>query len=402
MPPHRHRPGGRREGDHGEPTWWCVASGDVRDGQGGLRLGRVLGVPVLLSPSWWLGACVITVLYVPVVRQLMPEVSTPVAAGVALTLAVLLAASVLAHELGHCVVALRLGLPVRRVRLFLLGGISELARSPTRPRDEGLVAVAGPAVSVGLAMLAGGMWLLLEPGGLLWLLAVELAIANAAVAVFNLMPGLPLDGGLVLRALVWSATGRRGVGTKVAAFGGAAVVVALLLWGLYSITNDAPAAWLRFAVIVLMAWFVLGGTGAELAREQLPAGSALQHVDLAELVRPVLQLPAESPVADALAAAAGRSVLLVRADGVAAGLLEDGAAAQLAGHSPLAPAGRAAVPVTADAVLGDGELAEDPAGVLERVRLGSGGQLLVVDSDGRPAGVLRVDDIYAALGRIPG
>ncbi|HET8640897.1 MAG TPA: site-2 protease family protein [Pseudonocardiaceae bacterium] len=366
-------------------------------GPGGLRLGRVFGVPILLSPSWWLGAAVITVLYVPMTRQLVPGLSTSVAVAMAMTLAVLLAASVLAHELGHCVAALRLGLPVRRVRLFLLGGISELARPPLRPRDEGVIAVAGPVVSIAVAAVAGGVWWLLEPGGLVWLLAVELTVANAAVAVFNLLPGLPLDGGRVLRAAVWSMTGRRGAGTRAAAIGGGIVVGGLVIWGLQALAAGAPAAWLRFAVIVLMAWFVLSGTSAELSRAQRPFGSVPpEQLDLPALVRPLLQLPAESPVADALAAAAGRSVLLVRADGVAAGLLEDGTAARLAARSPLAPAGRAAVPVAPEAVLLDSELDGDPAGVLERAQV-AGAQFLVVDEDGRPSGVLRVDDIYTAL-----
>lgn len=351
----------------------------------------------MLSPSWWLGAAVITALYIPMTRQLVPELSTSTAVAVALTLAVLLAASVLAHELGHCLAALRLGLPVRRVRLFLLGGISELSRPPLRPRDEGIIAAAGPAVSVVVTAMAGALWWLLEPGGLGWLLAVELTVANAAVAVFNLLPGLPLDGGRVLRAVVWSFTGQRGTGTRAAAAGGAVVAVALVIWGMHALATGAPAAWLRFAVIMLMAWFVFGGTSAELSRLRRPFGSVRpDQLELATLVRPVLQLPAESPVADALAAAAGRSVLLVRADGVAAGLLEDGAAARLAGRSPLAPAGQAAVPVLPEAVLLGSELADDPAGVLERVPM-AGTQFLVVGQDGRPAGVLRVDDIYAAL-----
>lgn len=366
-------------------------------GSGGLPLGRILGVPVLLSPSWWLGAAVITALYIPMARQLVPELSTSTAVAVALTLAVLLAASVLAHELGHCLAALRLGLPVRRVRLFLLGGISELSRPPLRPRDEGIIAAAGPAVSVVVTAVAGALWWLLEPGGLGWLLAVELTVANAAVAVFNLLPGLPLDGGRVLRAVVWSFTGQRGTGTRAAAAGGAVVAVGLVIWGLHALVTGAPAAWLRFAVIMLMAWFVFGGTSAELSRLRRPFGSVRpDQLDLATLVRPVLQLPAESPVAAALTAAAGRSVLLVRADGVAAGLLEDGAAARLAGRSPLAPAGRVAVPVAPEAVLLDSELTDDPAGVLERAPM-TGTQFLVVGQDGRPAGVLRVDDIYAAL-----
>ncbi|HEY0641718.1 MAG TPA: site-2 protease family protein, partial [Pseudonocardiaceae bacterium] len=102
-------------------------SAAVRVSDGDLRLGRVLGVPVLVTPSWWLGALVITVAYLPVSRAVLRGEHADLAALLtALALAVLLGASVLAHELGHVVAARRLGLPVRRVRLFLLGGVTEL------------------------------------------------------------------------------------------------------------------------------------------------------------------------------------------------------------------------------------------------------------------------------------
>ncbi|HEX2299343.1 MAG TPA: site-2 protease family protein, partial [Pseudonocardiaceae bacterium] len=179
----------------------------------GVLLGRVAGIPILLTPSWWLGAVVVTALYAPLVHGLLPQAGIPVTVVLAATLATLLAVSVLVHELGHCAIARILGIPVRRVRLYLLGGVSELARRPANPREEGLIALAGPAVSVLLALAAGAHWWALRPGTVIWLLVAELAVANAVVALFNLLPGLPLDGGRALRAAVWAVTGRRRTGT---------------------------------------------------------------------------------------------------------------------------------------------------------------------------------------------
>src|SRR5919198_5740741 len=101
---------------------------------GGLLLFRVDGVPVLLAPSWWIGSLIVIVLYAPLVGRLLPGAGAALSWTLAAAFAVLLGLSVLAHELGHCVVALRLGIPVRRLRLFLLGGLSEVARTPRRPR----------------------------------------------------------------------------------------------------------------------------------------------------------------------------------------------------------------------------------------------------------------------------
>jgi hypothetical protein len=116
-------------------------------------------------------------------------------------------------------------------------------------------------------------------------------------------------------------------------------------------------------------------------------------VSLNDLVRPVLQLPAESPVADALAASAGRGVVLVRADGVAAGLLDEDAARRIAAQSPLTPAEAAAEPIRPETVLLDSEPTEE---IAERVRSTAAWQFLVVDEEGRPAGVLRRQDLRAA------
>ncbi|WP_190823109.1 site-2 protease family protein [Saccharopolyspora pogona] len=359
---------------------------------GGLLLCRVAGVPVLLSPSWWLGAALIVLLYTPLVGRILPDAGIWESAVLAAVFTVLLAVSVLLHELGHCIVALRLGLPVRRVRLFLLGGLSEISRTPSKPTQEGLIAAAGPAVSMVLAVATGIGWFALVPGGAIWLLVAQTCVANLAVAVFNLLPGLPLDGGRMLRALTWRITGKRGAGTTAGVIGAGAVAAALIAWALAGLLEDAQDQWLRLGVCVLMAWFVVAGASAEHAAEQRkswPVG-----LELRELVRPVLQLPAESPVGDALLAAAGRGVVLVRADGIAVGLLDQTAAERLATHAPNEPAERAAEPVDPDTILLDSETSD---AILERVQSVLAWQFLVVDGEGRPSGVLRREDLRSAL-----
>ncbi|MBB5152628.1 site-2 protease family protein [Saccharopolyspora phatthalungensis] len=360
--------------------------------EGGLLLCRVAGVPVLLSSSWWLGAALIVLLYTPLVGRILPGAGIWESAVLAAVFTVLLAVSVLLHELGHCIVALRLGLPVRRVRLFLLGGLSEIGRTPPRPTQEGLIAAAGPAVSMVLALVTGIGWLVLVPDGAVWLLVAQTCVANLAVAVFNLLPGLPLDGGRMLRALIWWITGKRGTGTTAGVIGAGAVAAGLIAWALIGLLNNAQDQWLRLGVCVLMAWFVVAGASAEHAAEQRkrwPAGLALH-----DLVRPVLQLPAESPVGDALLAAAGRGVVLVRADGIAVGLLDQTAAERLATRAPNEPAERAAEPVDPDTILLD---SETPDAILERVQSVLAWQFLVIDGEGRPSGVLRREDLRGAL-----
>ncbi|WP_370948944.1 site-2 protease family protein [Amycolatopsis sp. cg5] len=365
---------------------------------GGLLLFRVDGVPVLLAPSWWIGSLVVVVLYAPLVGRLLPGASMTTSWLLAAAFAILLGLSVLAHELGHCLVALRLGIPVRRLRLFLLGGVSEVARTPRKPGQEGLVAAAGPIVSLGLGAFCAVLMLAVPSGGSAWLLVAECAVANFAVGVFNLLPGLPLDGGRMLRAGVWAITGKRANGTKAAVVGGGLVAFGLMVWALWGLAAGAEDRWLRLGVCVVTAWFVAMGASGELAaesRRSWPEGLAL-----AQLIRPVLQLPAESPVADALAASAGRGVMLVRADGVAAGLLDETAAQRLAAESPLSPAELAAEPIRAETVLLASEPGEE---IAERVRETPAWQFLVVDDEGRPAGVLRREDLRAAMsGHLPG
>ncbi|MEJ2854361.1 MULTISPECIES: site-2 protease family protein [unclassified Saccharothrix] len=371
-----------------EQSWRRVG----RDG--GLPLFRVAGIPVLLAPSWWLGSAAIVVLYAPMVERLVPGVGGTAGVLLAATLALLLGLSVLAHELGHSLVALRLGMPVRRLRLFLLGGVSEMMRTPDNPRHEGLIAAGGPVVST---LLAGAFALgayAIPHRDPVWLLIAQTAFANAAVAAFNLLPGLPLDGGRILRAGVWAVTGRRATGTKAAVAGGGVVAVLLVAWAVMGLLDGAEDRWLVFGVCLITAWVVVAGARGELTAERRRTWP--EGLTLSQLMQPVLQLPAESPVSGALTASAGRGVVLVRADGVAAGLLDRGMAERLASTSPHAPAEQAAVPIRPETVLLENETGDELA---ERVMGTPAWEYLVVDLEGRPSGVLRRADLKAALDR---
>src|SRR5699024_6255471 len=124
---------------HSARLMLCCVDGEYANGRavpqrrsahGGLVLFRLAGVPVVLAPSWWIGSLLVVVLYAPLVARVMPGADTLTAWLLAAAFAVLLGLSVLAHELGHCLVALRLRLPVRRLRLYLLGGLAEISRTP--------------------------------------------------------------------------------------------------------------------------------------------------------------------------------------------------------------------------------------------------------------------------------
>jgi Zn-dependent protease len=336
----------------------------------------------------------IVLLYLPAIVELLPGVRSGTALALGVIFAILLAASVLLHELGHCVVALRFGLPVRRVRLFLLGGVTEITRPPERPRDEGLVAIAGPIVSMVLAVVGGLWWLSARPETAMWLIAAQIAVANVAVAVFNMLPGLPLDGGRALRALVWALSGRREIGTMSGVIGAGLVGVALAWWAVYGLLVGVSGGWTRAVVATAMIAFIALGARAELASERaqrLPLGLSLPR-----LVRPVLELPAETPLASALAAAPGYGIVLVSSTGTAVGLLDERLAMEVVAARPGGVAAEAAEPIRPESVLLESEPISD---VVHRVRETPAWQFLVVDEEGRPTGVLRRDDLRAAVAR---
>lgn len=191
-------------------------------------MGRPFGVPVYVAPSWFLVAALITWVFGGQLDRVLPELGAARYL-VSLFFAVAFYASVLVHELAHTVAALRFKLPVRRIQLQFFGGVSEIEKEAETPGREFVLAFVGPLLSL---ILAGLFYLAMqpvEPGTVPGVLLAGLMVSNLIVAAFNLLPGLPLDGGRMLRAVVWKITGKPMSGTIAAAWVGRALAVCVLI-----------------------------------------------------------------------------------------------------------------------------------------------------------------------------
>ena len=244
----------------GVPRWVGTALGR------GVGLGRVLGVPVRLDLSWFAGLAVL----VAVSRELWALAVAGVGA-VALSGVFGLAffACVLAHELAHALAARAVAVPTAEIRLFVFGGVARIAGEPADPAGEALVAMAGPLVSVVLAGLAAlASRAVAGPAG--DLLAV-LFVGNLVVAGFNLLPGFPLDGGRVARALVWRLSGRRLLATRVAAALGRTLAAVLVAGGAGAALWQRTPRWLPQVVLGLFLWWAAAEGERSAARAELLA-----------------------------------------------------------------------------------------------------------------------------------
>jgi Zn-dependent protease len=188
---------GDQPGDQGQRLPRVSASGIV--------VARPFGIPVQVSPYWFLIAGVFIVLYA---NDLAGTLSGGTRYVVAAVFVVLLYVSVLVHELSHSIVARGYGLPVRRILLYPLGGVSEIEVEPQTPGREFTVSAAGPFLSFVLAALAFGLEHVVPQGTVGWIIVRQMCWANIIVGLFNLLPGLPLDGGRMLRAVVWKLSRR--------------------------------------------------------------------------------------------------------------------------------------------------------------------------------------------------
>ena len=280
-------------------------------GRGSLRVGRVLGVPIFVSRSWLLFAAFILISFGPSLASDYGTTRGYIAAG---AFAVLLLISVLLHEVGHCVVARAFDLPVRSITVTFLAGLTEITEPPQTPARESAVAVVGPLVSLLLAGLGWASLQLFEQGSLPYLLCAIVAISNGLVAGFNLLPGLPLDGGRVLRAAIWKVTGDPGRSTLASAWAGrvvALVVVPVLLLGILPAVGLSEVSLGTTLFAGLIAAFIYAGATATLQRARLV--ERLPKVTIAALARPALAVPSDLPLAEAVrrAQAAGVHAVVV-------------------------------------------------------------------------------------------
>jgi len=294
----------------------------------GMRLVTIGGVPVYIGRSWPIIAVIIVAIYGPQISDGRPELGPVGAYGVAVAFAVLLLISVLAHEAAHAVVATRMGYLVNRVVADLWGGHTAYDASSARPGASALVAIAGPAAN---ALLALAGWLLIPyvDGEVASLLLTATVYTNAFVAAFNLLPGLPLDGGFLVDSLVWRVTGSRESGLIAAGWCGRAVTVLVVLWFIgLPLLNGRPPDLFNIVWVLFIGSFLW--MGASNAIRSGHAGRLLAGIPIGSVWRRATSLPGRATAAEALVVRSsggegGTIVVVEDDDGLAVGLLDDDA-----------------------------------------------------------------------------
>lgn len=200
---------------------------------GNIRVGSLFGIPFYVNPSWFLVLGLFTWSYGEGLAAQFPELPSGSPLLLGLGTALLLFGSVLAHELGHSFVAIRQGIDVRSITLFLFGGLASLEKESDTPVAAFWVAIAGPAVSLIIAGILTALGVGAHLTGPVAAVVAVLAAVNLSLGLFNLIPGLPLDGGNILKAIVWKVTGNPYKGVRFASivgqiFGWVAIASGLL------------------------------------------------------------------------------------------------------------------------------------------------------------------------------
>jgi Zn-dependent protease/CBS domain-containing protein len=228
-----------------------------------VELGKIWGIPIGLHPSWFLIFGLLTwslaMGYFPEEYPALSSAAHWLLGGLT---SLLFFGSVLVHELGHSLIALRNSIPVRRITLFIFGGVAQIEKEPNSPGAEFRIAIAGPLASLTLAILFEALYLLDQSIPYLAAPSIYLARINFLLAAFNMIPGFPLDGGRVLRALVWRFTGSFHRATRVAGSTGQLVALGFIGVGVYTIFDGAlfNGLWLAF-----IGWFLQNAAASNLA-----------------------------------------------------------------------------------------------------------------------------------------
>ena len=368
-----------------------------------MPVGRIMGVPIIVQPLWFVIVVVFTISFGPAIHDNVPSLSTSQGYAVALLFVLLLYGSVLLHELGHVFVAKRLGMQVHRIVLQFLGGASEIAEEqPGVPGREFLVAIVGPLCSV----LLGGIGFAIAPhfadhtvgsvisSGFGWV--------NLVVAGFNLLPGWPLDGGRALRSLVWSVTRNKLTGTLAAGWVGRGIAIAVAVYALYSQNtfshdigqrNSPGFGGLYLLILAFVLW-----SNAGVAIAQAKVGRVLPGLDLGAMTRRALAVTAELPVAEAVRRArdaGARALVVVDAYGRPNGVVSESAVSALpVQRQPWVSVSDLARPVESGLVLSTDMSGER---LLQAVQATPATEYLVVEPGGTLRGVLARADLVAAL-----
>lgn len=359
------------------------------------RIARIAGIPIAVSPLWLAVVALITwSLGADYYPGEVHGIGVAMSYGLGLASALLLFASILAHEIGHALVARNRGIEVAEIDLWLLGGVSQMRGEPGSATDELAFALAGPAVTGVVAAVFGVLALTLPtstPAALSALIVYQ-AQVNVAILVFNLLPAFPLDGGRVARALLWWRRGDIVSATDTAAGLGRLLGWLMVTLGvLWALEGEPLGLWLA-----LIGGFVVFAAGAERVHEQVV--SALSKVSVAQLMsHPAITIPEQLPLSQVqwyFSHYRHSAFPVTGADGQVIGILS---AEQL----QRAPRSRANAITAGQLAQRDADLLvdehEDVARLLQRPGFARVGHAAVVDGEGRAVGVLSRADIERAV-----
>src|ERR1700676_1198840 len=250
----------------------------------GIQIGRIYGIPILLHPSWFFIFGLIALSFVSKFEALNLNIPAARLWGLGIATSVLFFGSLVFHEMAHSVIAKHYKIPVISITLFIFGGVAPIGRDPARAIEEFNIAVAGPISSL---LLAGGCGIVSMAAGtnqILQALAGSLALINLYLALFNLLPGFPLDGGRIFRAIVWGATKDYSRSTRIAARSGQVVAYGMIalgaVWAATGYINHGEmisGMWLAF-----IGWFLL--TTARQSRAQADARGALEGLRVSDIM----------------------------------------------------------------------------------------------------------------------
>lgn len=361
---------------------------------GTIRIGQIAGVDVLVRSSWIFVAAFLAVLYAPTIENVRPGLGGwAYVAGLAF--AVLLYLTVLLHEASHALMAQHYGMPVRSITLHFLGGVTEMDGEPDTPGREFGVSVVGPLTSLGVGLVFLGLTRV--AGDDLIGLAVEgLAWSNLVIGVINLVPGLPLDGGRVLRSAVWKATGNPHRGTIVAGWGGRVCAGLVLAYPFVLAATGLRPGVSTYAFSVIIAAFLWSGASQSIlsarVRRRLPSLQARR------LARRTVAVPHDLPLAEAVRRAreeqAG-SIVVLDSSGLPTGIVNEAAvAATPEDRMPWMPVSSVSRTVEPGVALA-ADLAGEP--LIRAMQQAPATEYLLLDDDGRIYGVLVTDDVDRAF-----
>ncbi|MFJ3959102.1 site-2 protease family protein [Arthrobacter sp. NPDC090010] len=363
-------------------------------GKDGIRLGKLWGVPIYLAYSWFIIAAFTVVSFGPLLQSTMPDIGVW-AYAVALSYAILLLISVLVHELAHALSARAYGWSTEKIVLNLWGGHTQFNEFTATPWRSVVVAFAGPLANFVLAAVGWFVTVAADPHGVPGILVGIFTWTNFVIGIFNVLPGLPLDGGRLVESIVWSVSGNREKGTVAAGWAGRIIVAAIVLYFIVRPFLLGETLDFKFVIITaLVAGFLWLGAG-----EAIRFGTMrlrLPDIQAAALAEPAQGIPATATVATALrAASSGVTLVVTAADGAPSGVLDPAALSSVPAELALTtPVSAVSTPLAPGAYVPEHASGKELIDYLAPL---DGQQYAVIDTHGQVTGLLRQAVIVAAI-----